>query len=151
MSPPSPLSPVPEAVTEDGSRRSDRSADVPEETSRDDLKEKEKKEVEPDKRDSKIDDGFADTLPNLPDASQEQDDSKNQSDSVPTVNVNLRSDSPQPQLPSSPDRQSQRTDGKNEEPETPSTTVLALLVLGVTLAALLVSLDRTIITTVTAI
>lgn len=140
------LSPVPEVVSEEESRLSERFADALEEIPGDDVKED--KKDEPNKRDSKIEDGFAGVLFGLPDVSKEHDDSNSKRDSVLDANDGPRFDSPKSRPTSLPDQQSQKAESEDGKSETPSTTVLALLVLGVTLAVLLVSLDRTIITTV---
>lgn len=137
-----PLSPVLESHEEESRLEDDEQfADALEDhTMADDIEEKK----EESKRDSKIEDDFPPTIPNV-EAQKEQPEMGDKAVSAEGSQdaATAPKDEPSPaQVPPAEDFD------RMTRPEPLSTSVLLLVILGLCLAVLLVSLDRTIITTV---
>jgi hypothetical protein len=133
-----PLSPVLESVNEEEcGREEDQFADALEEVAT--VEEKLEKQESSTKRDSKIEDDFEEVI-EKPSITSETGNMKKKECSKPEAAPGGRSE----QLQS----HTIDDDEDSNKPEPPSGSVLFLLILGLCLAVLLVSLDRTIITTV---
>lgn len=139
------LSPVMETQEEDSSLEEERFADALEEHTAPEEKEE---KTEESKRDSKFEDDFEEVaqvveikeVPVMQDAVVNQEDSR--STKQETNNNSNTNETTQMQT------QQEDEDTSNDKPLYPSQPVLILLITGLCLSVLLVSLDRTIITTV---
>lgn len=139
------LSPVMETQEEDSALEEERFADALEEHTVAEEKEEKREES---KRDSKFEDDFEEVpqiveikeVPVMQDVVVDQEDSR--STKQETNNNNNNTETTQTQT------QHEHEDTSNDKPVYPSQPVLILLVTGLCLSVLLVSLDRTIITTV---
>jgi hypothetical protein len=144
-----PLSPVLESHEEE-SRIEDEEqfADALEDhTMADDIEEKKEESKRDSKRDSKIEDDFPPTMPNVEVKKEEPDMGEKAVSAEDSQIANQLATAPKDETPPAEAPPSEDLD-RMTRPEPLSTSVLLLVILGLCLAVLLVSLDRTIITTV---